>query len=360
MGKNKNHLLVVAALTGLTLFHFCASAASIQATEIGHQIFIDPQFSVDHATSCSTCHLPERAFSSPEPVAVGHDHLHGTRNAPSLLNAVHYRMFFWDGRAPSLEDQVLRPFVNEREFGMHSHSEVLEKLRMNQRYASEFREVFGAGGKSIQIGQVASVLAAYVRSLGGQLNRLDCFLEGNHPEALTPVERDGLEVFRGVGGCDACHTVEGRPASFTDNKFHISGIGFEKFSPTLSDLSRKLAGLDSVSRENLIFRDPTVAAAGRFVVTLDPKDIGAFRTPSLRNVALTAPYMHDGSLKTLEEAVDYELYYTGSLRGTPIIVTPAQKASLLAFLESLNDMPANEQACKSATKVGLLPTSGSQ
>lgn len=350
MRRDKVRTLAVMALLGLTIFFHSAIASTDLAVEIGRQIFFDPQFSVDHATSCSTCHEPKHAFSSPESLAVGHDHLHGTRNAPSLLNAVHYQMFFWDGRAPTIEDQVRRPFINEREFGMPSEAAVLERLRMDRKYVAEFQSEFGVVGNAIQMSQVASVLAAYVKSLGERSSRLDCYLTGNSPQALSPAEQKGLEVFRGQAGCDTCHTLGGRPASLTDNKFHVSGVGFDQFSPMLSELSRKLSALDDFSRENLIFRDPVVAAAGRFVVTTDPKDIGAFRTPSLRNVAMTAPYMHDGSLKTLEEAVNYEIYYTGSRRGTPIIITPAEKSSLLAFLESLNDLPKNEAACDSVAQ----------
>jgi cytochrome c peroxidase len=245
---------------------------------------------------------------------------------------------------------VLRPFVNDREFGLRSYEQLSTAIHNDPHYSNEFQQAFGVSPDDIGLAQIASALASYIRSLGGRLSRFDCFNSGSAPNTLSVVERDGFEVFRQDAHCASCHLIDGRRSSFTDNRFHVSGVGAGLFSGRLSELSRKVASLDQKEREDLLFTDPAVAAAGRYIVSLDPKDIGAFRTPSLRNVAQTAPYMHDGSIGTLEEAVDYELYYTGSQSGNPIIITPKQRQALLAFLRTLNDTVDSTEECSAFQK----------
>ena len=182
---------------------------------------------------------------------------------------------------------------------------------------------------------VGLALAAYVRTLNAGNTPVDRYLYGGDKDALNPAQRRGLELFRGNAQCSTCHTIGEREALFTDHGYHSHSIGFAGIVEKLPKLTEKLAKSNSEERGQLVIADPDIAALGRFVVTLDPQDIGRFKTPSLRNVALTAPYMHDGSIATLDAAVTHEVYYRGRQMGRPLILTPSEKQDLIDFLQAL-------------------------
>ena len=302
---------------------------------LGRRLFFDTRLSADGNVSCATCHRPDAAFADGRTVAVGVEGRRGTRNTPSLLNAALHASQFWEGRRASLEEQVLDPLVSPMEHGLPDYKTLLDLLRKDAAYPEEFRRAFGSDAGGVTLDQVASALAAFVRSLAAGDSPADRYLYRAERDALTESALRGLQLFRGRAQCTACHTVGERNATFSDDGFHAVGTGLERIAPKLGALAIRVARLSKDEAEALMSGDPEVAALGRFLVTRDPADIGKFRTPSLRNVALTAPYMHDGSVATLEEAVERELYYRGRLQGRPLVLTPAEKADLVAFLRSL-------------------------
>jgi cytochrome c peroxidase len=254
----------------------------------GRKLFSDTALSADRTVSCATCHQPDRAFTDGRTVARGIHGRDGTRNTPSLVNAGYGRSFFWDGRAGSLEAQVVGPMLNPDEMG-------LDEKTVEAR-------------TGLTMTDVASALASYVRTIRVIESRYDWFQSGQ-AQMLTADERAGLDLFRGRGQCFTCH---GGP-DFTDGGFHNTGVGWTS------------------GRH---------ADEGRFAVTHDDRDRGAFKTPTLRDIALTAPYMHDGSLATLEDVVQF--YSDGGRRNPnqdprmrPLHFTSEEKHSLVAFLKSL-------------------------
>jgi cytochrome c peroxidase len=300
---------------------------------LGERLFFDKRLSADGSVSCATCHAPDRAFSDGKPVSVGVGGLKGTRNAPSLLRVADHSSFFWDGRQSALESQVLEPIYNEREHGLKDSVALVAALEQALSYVDDFRSIYPDG---ISERSVASALASYVRSLSLSLSpsRFDRFQAGQ-VTALTGAERQGLEIFRGAAHCSSCHAIDGANASLTDNKFHSLSVGMGALAPTLAKSTSRAASLTQEQRYRLIASDAQISALGRFNVSGNPADIGKYRTPSLRNVAVTAPYMHDGSVATLEEAVELELYYRSAQQERLVILTPRERADLLAFLRTL-------------------------
>lgn len=304
-------------------------------TALGRRLFFDTALSANGQISCASCHRPERAFSDALPVAIGIDGRSGTRNTPTVINAALHESQFWDGRRRSLEEQALDPFVNPAEHGFANHNALLAVLRAGESYRREFRCASPAAGEAVALDGVARALAAFVRSLAAGDSPFDRYQYGKDAGALAADAKRGLDLFRGRAQCAACHVVGERHAALTDNKFHNIGVGLERIAPRLGALASRVARTPKEEIDKLVIGNEEIAALGRFVVTRDPADIGKFRTPTLRNVALTAPYMHDGSVPTLEQAVDHELYYRGQSLGRPLILAPGEKSDLVAFLKAL-------------------------
>jgi cytochrome c peroxidase len=302
---------------------------------LGRALFDDQRLSADGQVSCSTCHQPDRAFTDGRTVAQGARQQAGTRNTPTLLNSVYLTSLFWDGRRGSLEEQAADPLVNPAEHGLGNYEELLARVRADAAYAAGFRAAFGAAPESIRLEHVVKALAAFQRTLVAGDSPFDRYRYGGDPSALSDAQVRGLGLFEGRARCTACHTIGKEDALLTDNAFHTIGIGQARSQSGLADRTIRLVGLSPSERDRSITRDPEVAELGRFAVTLKPVDIGRFRTPTLRNVALTAPYMHDGSVPTLAEAVEREVYYRGLESGRPLVLTPQERADLVAFLEAL-------------------------
>jgi cytochrome c peroxidase len=231
---------------------------------------------------------------------------------------------------------VLRPFTQSREHGLRDADELLDKIRRNPVYRSDFAAAFYTS--SIALPQVGVALAAYLRSLSSGSSAYDRFVVGD-AGALTESARRGLELFRGAAGCAECHRLAGSRAAFTDESFHRVGVGLSAIASRLPELTARVAVSSADQIDRWVFEDRDIAALGRFLVTRDPRDIGAYRTPSLRNVAVTAPYMHDGSVATLREAVNLEAYYRVQQRGRPLALSLADQADLVEFLMALTDAP---------------------
>lgn len=331
------------AAVQLGLLTLCAAACSpTQApnadkakAELGKAIFFDSDLSLDGHTPCATCHMESRALADGRRVSIGAQGRVGTRNTPSLMDVQLYSTFFWDGRDTRLEEAVLRPFTNAVEMALPDAASLLEKINTPPRYTKLAIAAFMT--PKLDEEQIGEALASYLRSLPLDATRYDASLLATNPSLLSEEEAAGLELFKGKGECVECHHLTGYPAPFTDQKFHHSGVGFEGISGNISRLIEEL----ELSRQ----AQPTVgdslpsreiAELGRFIVTGAPRDLGAFRTPSLRNVQFTAPYMHDGSVDTLSEAVEREIYYRSLARGRPIFMTVTEREQLVAFLKTLS------------------------
>jgi cytochrome c peroxidase len=320
--------LLLAAPLGLPPVPVRGESPSEAKVALGRALFDDKRLSVDGKVSCSSCHRPEHAFTDGLPVARAEPRGAGTRNTPTLLNSAYLPSQFWDGRRETLEEQAADPLVNPLEHALPSHDRVRELIAADGDYAAKMRAAFGVPAEGIGLEHVVRALAAFERTLLAGDSPFDRYVYGHDAAALTEAQARGLGVFTGRARCASCHTVGEQDALFSDHAFHAIGIGQARVQP-------RRVGLSRGERDRIITSDPEVAELGRFAVTLKPVDVGRFRTPSLRNVALTAPYMHDGSVPTLSEAVERELYYRGLESDRPVILTPREKADLVSFLEAL-------------------------
>ena len=307
--------------------------------ELGKRLFTDKRLSVDGSVSCATCHLPERHFTDGLPTAHGLGGRALTRHTPSLLNVRYATSLFWDGRALDLATQVRTPLLGPAEHGFVDEQAVTSIVRRDAGYAAAFQRLSGAAKADVSIGQIGAALAAYERTLLSGGSAFDRYMYGHDAKAMTPAALRGLALFRGRAQCESCHRIGENSALLTDNDFHPSPLPLpDKAVSQLGELAEKVATLrkrgETDALNALVASDQNIAALGRFVVTLDPKDIGCFKTPSLRNVALLGPYMHDGSVRTLPQAIEVELY-SRSERNYPLVLTEDERADLLQFLEAL-------------------------
>jgi cytochrome c peroxidase len=278
---------------------------SAQKAYLGRLLYFDTRLSADGTVSCGTCHKPNLAFTDGVAVSTGIRGQKGTRNSPTVLNRAYSLAQFWDGRAMTLEQQVLGPMANPLEMGS-THTAVVKTLKSVAGYRVLFTRVFGSD--DITVDRVAKAIATFERTIQSGNAPYDRYKAGN-PNAMTPQQIHGMDVFINKSKCDKCH--EG--INFTSNSYANLGIGMDKPKPDL----------------------------GRYIVTKDPKDWGAFKTPTLREIEHTAPYMHDGSLKTLEEVVDF--YDKGGRpnknldeRMKKLNLTAVEKKDLVEFLKALS------------------------
>jgi cytochrome c peroxidase len=298
--------------------------------ELGRQLYFDPRLSLDSTVSCATCHDPSMGYSAHTKTGVGIAGQEGGRNSPVAYNRILSGPQFWDGRADSLEAQAVGPIANPIEMGF-THEGVVKRLGENPVYSKQFEKIFG----ELTIDRVGQAIAAFERVLvtapspydyGEQMRTFegldaediaeDADLAAKYAETVAFLEKNPMSeaakrgrdiFFTEKGNCTACHVG----ANLADEKYHNLGVGMDKENPDL----------------------------GRFVVTKDPKDTGAFKTPTIRNVALTAPYMHDGSQGTLEEVVEWydkgghpNRHLSDKIR--PLNLTAQDKADLVEFMKA--------------------------
>ncbi len=282
---------------------------------LGKTLFFDPKLSVNGSISCASCHMPKAGYADPRPVSIGVGGKRGGRNAPSVLNAAYLDRQFWDGRAGSLEEQAIGPLTNPVEMKNPSNRSVVERLRKISSYRRAFQEVFGG---DVSIDHIGEAIAAYERTLVTPETPYDRFLMGDM-KALSPNAKKGFLIFKGKARCVLCHSG----ALLSDQSYHNLGV------PQTGTLA---------------------VDVGRYAISHDPADKGKFRTPPLRNVALTSPYMHDGTFRTLKKVVDF--YNQGGGNSgfktkdpllVPLHLTTQEKNELVDFLLSLTGETALEK-----------------
>jgi cytochrome c peroxidase len=271
---------------------------------LGKQLYFDTRLSKDNTISCATCHNPAMGWSDAGPTSSGINGQKGGRRSPPVSNAAYSPLQFWDGRAPSLEEQAKGPIQNPIEMG-NTHEVMIRSVQDIQGYVEEFNQVYGT--QIITIDMVADAIAAFERTVVTTDSPFDRYARGEK-NALSKLEKDGLDIFTGKGHCTSCHWGP----YFSDGRFH--NLGVLEIDPAKPDL-------------------------GRFDVTKNPADKGAFKTPTIRDVALRAPYMHNGTEKTLEDVVD--LYDKGGrvrssnldLLVVPLGLSKYEKKALLTFMK---------------------------
>lgn len=304
---------------------------------LGRRLFFDRRLSFNGTLSCAMCHVPEQGFTQYEQTTpVGIEGRVVKRNAPALYNVVYRRNLFFDGREETLEQQVWSPLLAVNEMGNPSIGVVLQRLRQTTNYETEFKEAFGRG---IDIVSLGMALADYQRALISADSPFDRWYFSGVTEALSESAKRGFELFVDKE-CSACHQLENGFAHFTDDDFHDTGLGFDVAMQGPQTISRMQIAPGVIIDVDSDALPPTPNDLGRYEATGLPEDRWKFRTPSLRNVAITQPYMHDGSLATLRDVVDF--YNNGGVphdgqdeRVRPLDLTERQIEDLIAFLDSL-------------------------
>jgi cytochrome c peroxidase len=293
---------------------------TLASIALGRQLFYDTKLSRDNSLSCSSCHHSQLRFTDTRERSTGVGGSTGLRHAPTLVNTAYSSLYFWDGRAISLEDQVGNPIADALEMDQ-THDASVAKLKGDPSYKAMFRNAFGSDEITMQ--RIANALASFERTILSGDSPFDRYEYQGHKDALSPAQIRGLAVFKdpGKGNCAACHTIGPTYALFTDGQFHNTGEGVGD-NEEFSDL-------------------------GRFKVTRLDADKGAFKTPTLRNVAVTGPYMHDGKLKTLKDVVDF---YAGKGNSNPYLdkrissieLSGQDRSDLVEFMKSLTGkLPPN-------------------
>lgn len=305
---------------------------------LGKKLFNDKHISQGGTISCASCHAQDKAFTDGQKVAVGIQQQTGFRNAPTVVNAAFYQTLFLDGRASSLEEQALGPFLNPIEHGLKNQQQIVDIVVQDPDYQEQFKRVFNTAVSDISAEQIAQAIASFERTLIAGNSAFDRYLFGRDHQALTQSEARGMRLFRRKGNCANCHEISGKDALLMDNRFYNLGVGFAKVNPQITEFVEVLRA--GGRADDFAFTDSQRAELGRFNVTYIIADIGKFKTPTLRNIALTAPYMHDGSINTLEEVVEY--YDKGGDKNSfldpaifPLHLTDQEKQDLVAFLKAL-------------------------
>ncbi len=309
---------------------------------LGRKLFFDRRLSANNTVSCAMCHIPEQGFSQNElRTPVGIEGRSVRRNAPTIYNTAYLPRLFSDGREISLENQVFSPLLARNEMGNTAIGMVLERLAGLADYDGLFEDAFGGPADVRTLGMA---FASYERVLVSGNSAFDRWFFGGDESAVSTAARRGFELFRGKGRCISCHAMAPDHALFTDHRFHNTGVGYfgtmrgpnETLEVLLAPGYSETVTTDlATTTHTTQFRD-----LGRYEVTGSPDDRWRYRTPGLRNVALTAPYMHDGSLSTLHAVVRF--YDRGGIANDgldplirPLGLTETQIDELVAFLESL-------------------------
>jgi len=320
---------------------------------LGDKLFDDKRFSSTGQVACATCHDAKKAFTdSPlrtsEGIKKDGKALTGTRNAPTVVNAAYFEAMFWDGRSPSLEDQSQHPFVNPVEMGLKDHQPILEIIRSDPAYVKAFEQVFGKKGPGVTMKEVMQAIGAFERTKVAGDSPFDRYFYGGDAKALTDAQKRGFDLYVNKGRCVSCHVIEQTQALFTDNRFHNVGVGINDIQgdvPALAgEFLKARATLAEVDVK--ILGDKRTSELGRFAISREFEGLGAFKTPTLRNTAVTPPYMHDGSLKTLRDVVVHynnggvtkendpvNDFLSGGIR--PLNLTEAEIDDLVSFMEAL-------------------------
>ncbi len=310
---------------------------------LGRKLFFDRRLSINDTFSCAICHIPEQGFANNElETAIGVEGRTVKRNAPTVYNTAYLEKIFHDGRESTLEQQVWAPLLARNEMANPSIGYVINKIEAIREYDGLFEAAFDGRGPTMET--VGMALASYQRTLNAANSPFDRWYFGKQQNAVKEQVKKGFKIFTGKGACSTCHLIHDDYALFTDNRLHNTGLGYQvsmgiepetkrvQLAPgVFTDLDTSVIRSVSKAKENDL---------GLYEITGDPDDRWKFRTPSLRNVALTAPYMHNGTMQTLREVIEF--YNHGGIPNEllsplikPLHLTNVEIDNLIAFLESL-------------------------
>jgi len=315
-----------------------------EKAELGRKLFFDKRLSFNNTISCASCHIPEQGFTNNQlAVPVGFQGRSGRRNAMTLYNVAYMERLFHDGREYSLKTLIFGPLLDEAEMGNPSVGHVLNKIESLPDYEDMIQLAFG--GNELSMDRLGTALATYMRLILSGNSRFDRWYFGQENQELTKEEQLGFRLFKGKANCISCHTIGADYALFADNKFHNTGLGWSntfRREYTKKDVEVAPGVILSVDKRHIdaVRQRQRPNDIGLYEVTQNPDDRWKYRTPSLRNITLTSPYMHDGSLKTLEEVIDF--YDQGGHEHDlispliqPLNLTDAEKDALISFLHTL-------------------------
>jgi cytochrome c peroxidase len=329
---------------------------------LGRKLYFDPALSADNTVACATCHDVSRGFTDQRPVSEGIGGKLGRRNAPTTLNALFFQTQFWDGRAPTLEEQAKLPIVNPIEMGMPNGEAAAAKISGDASYQRMFQEAYGRAPSYDDIGRA---IAAFERTLVFLDAPFDRYLAGDK-KAMSADAVKGLALYNGKARCVSCHPIHAANPIGADGRFHNIGVSarhqnFEALAKTaLTELAK---GGDKMATIERLALETDMTELGRFTVTTNYSDVGAFKTSQVRNLGITAPYMHDGSMQTLWDVVDHynkggeaNPFLDGGIE--PLALTEPEINQLVAFLFALTDVrfAAQNRAAESAQRARAAKT----
>jgi cytochrome c peroxidase len=313
-----------------------------QQVDLGEKLFTDKRLSSDGTIACDTCHDRQKGFTDHRPdnaTSAGVGGQHGARNAPTVLNAMFQALQFWDGRAATLEDQAKLPILNPVEMGRKSPEEVVAAVRGIPEYAQAFKQTYG---RDVTYDDLAASIAAFERTQYSGNSPFDRFMAGD-ANAIDASAQRGWALFNGKARCSGCHQFNAVNPLFSDQKFHNIGIAAHK--QDFIQLARKaVPQIQNLTTEQIdkLALQSDYSELGRFLITKRDADVGAFKTETLRNIGITAPYMHDGSLATLWDVIDHynkggvpNPYLDGGMQRLGL--TESEIDDLVALLFTLTD-----------------------
>lgn len=318
-----------------------ASALTPDAVTLGEMLFFDSRLSGNGTVSCATCHDPARAFTDGRPTSIGIKGRVGQRNAPTILNALYNKTQFWDGRVNTLEQQAALPITNPFEMGSKSIADAVARISADENYRDQFMSVYGRPPNEHDL---VRAIATYERTLISFGSPFDNFIAGDQ-SAISESAKRGWQLFNTKARCNLCHALTDKTRDvtvFTDNDFHNIGIGVARnpIVPLVRRAEREMARgeLKTIDAKAI---ESNLSALGRFLVTRRSEDIAAFKTPDIRNILVTGPYFHDGSMDTLWDVIDH--YNKGDGLNDPwldediqpLALTEPEIDDLVAFLASL-------------------------
>ncbi len=313
---------------------------------LGKKLYFELRLSRDGTVACATCHDVSRGFTDRRPLFEGVGDSIGRRNSPTTMNALFFHTMFWDGRAMTLEDQAKLPIVNPIEMGQPTPEAAVKAIAGDTAYQTEFRAAYG---RDVNYEDIARAIASFERTLVFIDAPFDRFLAGD-AKALSEDAQAGWTLFNGKARCTGCHQLSGSSPIGSDNRFHNIGVSarHQNFEQLAQKALKALEADNSREAQDKLALESDLGELGRFVVTKNRSDIGAFKTEQLRNIGVTAPYMHDGSLTTLWDVMDHynkggepNPYLDGGME--PLALSERELDQVVAFLFSLTDDRLREQ-----------------
>lgn len=313
---------------------------------LGRALYFERRLSRDGTVSCATCHDISRGFSDHRPTSEGVGDQLGRRNAPTTMNVAFFSSQFWDGRATTLEEQAKLPILNPIEMGMVDEEAAVAAIASDPQYQAAFQAAYG---RAVNFDDMARAIAAFERTFVFLDAPFDRFLRGD-ANAISADARAGFALFNGKARCNSCHQMSASNPIGTDNRFHNVGVSarHQNFEELASKALEATAGGATAELLDRLALETDLSELGRFVVTRERSDIGTFKTPSVRNVGVSAPYMHDGSMSTLWDVMDHynkggepNPFLDGGIE--PLALTEQEVDQVVAFLFSLTDTRFAEQ-----------------